>query len=110
MSLIYSVFVSVSGLKHVGNDFQKAVLLWMYDPPTRDATIVRKELSGSVICLKAATEVICSRTSAQIQHFKQIYYTMFGVLLESDIEFHASGDLKKVSSLFLDQVLWHIVV
>ena len=71
----------------------------MYDPPTRDATVVRKALSGNVIDLKAATEVICSRTSTQIQHFKQIYYAMFGVLLESDIEFQASGDLKKVISL-----------
>ena len=73
----------------------------MHDPATRDATIVRQALSGDVIDLKAATEVICSRTSTQIQQLKQIYYSIFGVMVENDIEFHASGDHKKVSRLSL---------
>lgn len=71
-------------------------MLWLHDPATRDATIVRQALSGDVIDLKAATEVICSRTSTQIQQLKQIYYAIFGVLVEHDIEFQASGDHKKV--------------
>lgn len=75
---------------------ERAILLWMHDPATRDATTVKKALSGDIIDLKAATEVICSRTSTQIQQFKQIYYTIFGVLLENDIEFRASGDHKKL--------------
>ncbi|CAK9176624.1 unnamed protein product [Ilex paraguariensis] len=77
------------------NWFQRAVLLWMHDPAGRDATIVRQALSGSIIDLKVATEVICSRTSSQIQHFKQVYHAMFGVYLEQDIEFQASADHKK---------------
>lgn len=75
--------------------FQRAVLLWMYDPPGRDAAIVRQALS-SEIDLKAATEVICSRTSSQIQHFKQLYYARFRVYLEHDIERQTTGDHKKV--------------
>lgn len=52
--------------------------------------------------MKAATEVICSRTSSQIQVFKQAYYAKFGIQLEQDIEFRASGDHKKViSRLFI---------
>ncbi|KAL6505907.1 hypothetical protein OROHE_023286 [Orobanche hederae] len=77
-------------------DVEKAILLWMYDPPTRDATIVRQALSGDTINLKAATEVICSRTSTQIQHFKQIYHARFHAYLEHDIENQASGDHKKL--------------
>lgn len=65
----------------------------MHDPPGRDATVVRQALSGD---LRAATEVICSRTPSQIQYFKQIYYTMYGVYLEQDIESRASDDHKKV--------------
>lgn len=75
---------------------QRAVSLWMHDPVTRDATIVRQALSGDIIDLKAATEVICSRTPSQIQQFKQSYFAIFGTYLENDIEYQASGDHKKV--------------
>lgn len=68
----------------------------MHDPAVRDATIVRQALSGVVVDLRAATEVICSRTPSQIQYFKQIYYTMNGVYLEHDIESRTSDDHKKV--------------
>lgn len=60
---------------------------------------MRDALSGDVVDMKAATEVICSRTSSQIQVFKQAYYAKFGVHLEQDIEFRASGDHRKVISL-----------
>lgn len=77
----------------------------MYDPPGRDAAIVRQALSAN-IDVKAATEVICSRTHSQIQHFKQLYYARFGTYLEQDIEYQTSGDHKKVLtfSLFLSLV------
>ncbi|KAI5313952.1 hypothetical protein L3X38_043128 [Prunus dulcis] len=69
---------------------KKSVLLWMHDPATRDATIIRQALGGeAVVYLKAATEVICSRTPSQILQFKNIYFATFGVYLEHDIEFQA---------------------
>ncbi|XP_059649808.1 annexin D5-like isoform X2 [Cornus florida] len=80
----------------LSGNVKKAVLLWMHDPAGRDATIVREAFSGNVIDLRAATEVICSRTSTQIQQVKQIYHATFGVYLEHDIEFQASGDHKKL--------------
>ncbi|XP_016507000.1 annexin D5-like isoform X1 [Nicotiana tabacum] len=79
--------------KELSGDTKRAFLLWMHDPPGRDATVVRQALSGD---LRAATEVICSRTPSQIQYFKQIYYTMYGVYLEQDIESRASDDHKKL--------------
>ncbi|KAL5545245.1 hypothetical protein UlMin_009029 [Ulmus minor] len=75
---------------------ETAVLLWMYDPPTRDATIVKQGLSSDTFNLEAATEVICSRSPSQIQHFKQIYFSRFGSYLEHDIERQTSDDLKKL--------------
>ncbi|OUZ99625.1 Annexin [Macleaya cordata] len=75
---------------------KNAVLLWMHDPAGRDATIVRKALSGELIDLQAATEVICSRTPSQIQTFKHIYYSKFGCQVEQDIEFQTSDDHKKL--------------
>ncbi|XP_051149625.1 annexin D5 [Andrographis paniculata] len=77
-------------------DLKKAVLSWMPDPGTRDATIVKQAFSGDVIDLKAATEVICSRTPSQIQQMKQIYLGRFRTYLEHDIEHQASGDHKKL--------------
>lgn len=72
----------------------------MHDPAGRDATVVRKALSGDVIDLQVATEVICSRTSSQIQVFKQVYYAKYGLHLENDIDYQASGDHRKVTSTF----------
>ncbi|CAN4090439.1 unnamed protein product [Withania somnifera] len=81
--------------KELSGDNKKAFMLWMQDPAVRDATIVRQALTGFVD-LRAATEVICSRTPSQIQHFKQIYYTMNSVHLENDIESRTSDDHKKL--------------
>lgn len=80
----------------LSGNVKRAVSLWMHDPVTRDATIVRQALSGDIIDLKAATEVICSRTPSQIQQFKQSYVAIFGTYLENDIEYQASGDHKKL--------------
>jgi annexin D len=75
---------------------QKAILLWLPDPATRDAMILRQSLSGDRIDLTAATEIICSRTPTQIQTIKQIYNSRFGAYLEHDVTLHTSGDHQKV--------------
>ncbi|GFP86556.1 annexin d5 [Phtheirospermum japonicum] len=92
---IYSEDLNKRLASELRGDVEKAILLWMPDPATRDATIVREALVVD-IKLKAATEVICSRTSTQIQQFKQIYHARFHAYLEHDIENQASGDLKKL--------------
>lgn len=76
--------------------FQKAVLLWLHDPPTRDATIARQALTAPVVDFQAITEVICSRTPSQIRRFKEVYLSTFHSHLEQDIEIQTSGDHKKV--------------
>jgi annexin A7/11 len=83
------------------NKFQKAVLLWLYDPATRDATILKKALSENNLDLRVATEVVCSRTPTQLQHLRSLYLTMFGGYLEHDIETHASGSHKKLLLAYL---------
>lgn len=78
--------------------FENAILLWMHDPATRDAIILKQTLTVSKN-LEATTEVICSRTPSQLQYLRQIYHTRFGVYLDHDIERNASGDHKKVQIL-----------
>ncbi|XP_052182176.1 annexin D5-like [Diospyros lotus] len=75
---------------------ETAVLFWMHDPAGRDAIILRRALMPEFRNLEAATEVICSRTPSQIYTLKQIYYSMFGVYLEHDIERETSGDHGKL--------------
>lgn len=79
--------------------FQRAILNWMPDAALKDATILRQALAGDKIDLKAATEVICSRTPSQIQHLKQLYNARFHAYLEHDIERQATGDHQKVRTL-----------
>lgn len=80
----------------LSGDLKRAVLLWMHDPAGRDASLVRQALGGSSIDLKAATEVLCSRTPSQLQHLRQLYHATYGVYVEHDIEYQASDDHKKL--------------
>nr|XP_043633104.1 annexin D5-like [Erigeron canadensis] len=75
---------------------ETAVLLWMHDPAGRDAVLLKEALTPDFINLDAVTDVICSRTSAQVQHLKQIYYSTFSSYLEHDIEQQATGDHQKI--------------
>ncbi|OVA06693.1 Annexin [Macleaya cordata] len=92
-----------SELKLSGN-IKRAVLLWMHDPAVRDATIVNEALSGKVIDLHAATEVICSRTPSQIQTLKHIYYSKFGCQVEQDIDRHTYDDHKKMMLAYVTTI------
>ncbi|ONM54833.1 Annexin D5 [Zea mays] len=75
---------------------QKAMLLWILDPAGRDATVLREALSVDTMDLRAATDIICSRTPSQLQIMKQTYYARFGTYLEHDIGHHTSGDHQKL--------------
>ncbi|KAI3700127.1 hypothetical protein L2E82_44744 [Cichorium intybus] len=79
----------------LSGDIKKAILLWMPDPARRDAMILREAFSSS-IDLKAATEVICSRTPSQLYQLKQLYFSLFQVYLEHDIQAQTSGDHEKL--------------
>nr|XP_043634636.1 annexin D5-like isoform X2 [Erigeron canadensis] len=86
--------------KELSGNLKKAVLLWMPDPARRDAMILHDALTTD-IDLKAATEVICSRTPSQIQHLKQLYHTLYGTYIEHAIQTQASGDLEKFLLAYL---------
>ncbi|XP_076894340.1 annexin D5-like [Bidens hawaiensis] len=75
---------------------ETAVLLWMPDPAGRDAKILRESLSPGFINLEAVTEIIFSRTSAQLQTLKQLYHSACGTYLEHDIELQTSEDHQKI--------------
>jgi annexin A7/11 len=82
--------------KELHGKLEAAILLWMHDPPGRDAIIAKQALSSDTLNMATATEVICSRTPSQIYTFKQHYFGKFGSYIEHDIEHRASGDHKKL--------------
>ena len=62
----------------------------------RHLTTLRQALTGPIVELKAATQIICSCTSSQIRQIKQAYTSVHGTHLEYDIEAHTSGSHKEV--------------
>ncbi|KAL4567996.1 hypothetical protein LXL04_023595 [Taraxacum kok-saghyz] len=93
--VMYSEEMTKRLSSELSGDVKKAMLLWMPDPARRDAIILREALTTN-IDLKAATEVVCSRTPSQLYHLKQLYVAHFGDYLEHDIQSQASGDHEKL--------------
>ncbi|KAJ0806601.1 putative annexin [Helianthus annuus] len=82
---------------------QIAVSYWMHDPAARDAHILKKGLTKSFIDLEGVTEVICSRTSSQLQAVTQIYHSTFGTHLENDIKLQIFGDNQKILLAYISK-------
>ncbi|KAK1383307.1 Annexin [Heracleum sosnowskyi] len=80
---------------------EKAVLLWLQDSATRDATLLKKAFCEDRLNLRVATEIICSRTSSQIQQLKPLYFNMYRVYLEHEIEHQTHGHHKKMLLKYL---------
>ncbi|XP_048230611.1 annexin D5 isoform X2 [Ricinus communis] len=81
---------------------KKAVMLWMQNSLDRHVTTLRQALTGPIIELKAATEIICSRASSQIRQIKQAYTSAHGTHLEYDIQAHTSGNHKELLLAYIN--------
>ncbi|KAK1435220.1 hypothetical protein QVD17_00981 [Tagetes erecta] len=96
----YRAMYSEDILKRLSSELsgklENAVLLWMHDPAGRDAIILKQGLTREFLNLEAVTEIICSRTTTQLQTLIQIYHSTFGRHLEHDIRQQASGDHEKI--------------
>ncbi|KAF6982439.1 hypothetical protein CFC21_050137 [Triticum aestivum] len=85
----------------LSGNHKNAMLLWVLDPVGRDATILNQALNSDITDLRAATEVICSRTPSQLQIMKQTYRARFGCYLEHDITERTYGDHQKLLLAYL---------
>ncbi|RLN03868.1 annexin D5-like [Panicum miliaceum] len=80
---------------------KRAMLLWILDPPARDATILKQALTGDITDLRAATEIICSRTPSQLHILRQTYRARFGCHVEHDVTERTSGDHQRLLLAYL---------
>ncbi|CAI8605385.1 unnamed protein product [Vicia faba] len=92
----YSEPLSKRLSSEIHGHLKKALLLWLHDPPTRDAKITKSALTSSVVDNQAITEIICSRTPSQLRRLKEVYLSNYHSPLEHDIENLTSGDHKKL--------------
>jgi annexin D len=80
---------------------KRAMLLWILDPASRDATILKQALTGDVTDLRAATEVVCSRTPSQLHLLRGTYRARFGCQVEHDVTERAFGDHQRLLLAYL---------
>ena len=69
----------------------------MQDAPERDATIMRDALRGWGTQDTALIEMVCSRTTSQLQAIRHAYNSMYQRSLDADISSDTSGDYRKVT-------------
>lgn len=81
--------------KLCGN-LRKAVVLWMHDPAERDAIIAKTELMSQYPDFRALTEILCSRTPAEILRIREAYRRLYKVCLEEDIAQETVGPHQKL--------------
>ncbi|GJS70283.1 annexin D5-like protein [Tanacetum coccineum] len=92
----------LDGLSSVSGNLKIAVMLWRLDPAERDAQYLKNVLATDFINLETATEIICSRTSSQLQTVRQVYHPIdptelaFRNYLEQDIKDQATGNHRKI--------------
>ncbi|CAD6245088.1 unnamed protein product [Miscanthus lutarioriparius] len=85
----------------LSGNHKRAMLLWVLDPATRDATILKQALTGDVTDLRAATEVVCSRAPSQLRVVRQAYRARFGCHVEHDLTERTSGDHQRLLLAYL---------
>ncbi|XP_010916889.1 annexin Gh1 isoform X1 [Elaeis guineensis] len=82
--------------KELTRHFEKAVLLWMLDPPERDAVLANEALKKWSSGNRALIEISVTRTSDEMFAVRRAYHARFKRSLEEDVAVHTSGDFRKL--------------
>ncbi|KAI8545950.1 hypothetical protein RHMOL_Rhmol07G0077500 [Rhododendron molle] len=72
----------------LSGDFGKAMILWTYDPPERDARLANEALKSrkkSITQLQIIVEIACANTPHHLMAVRQAYCSLFDCSLEEDI-------------------------
>ncbi|XP_038984814.1 annexin D2 [Phoenix dactylifera] len=82
--------------RELTRDFEKAVLLWMLDPPERDAMLANEALKKWSPGNRALIEIAVTRTADELFAVRRAYHARFKRSLEEDVAAHTSGDFRKL--------------
>ncbi|KAF9599794.1 hypothetical protein IFM89_001740 [Coptis chinensis] len=78
------------------NALTKAAYLCMREPHERDAEIIRNVLFGDRVDLNTLIEVVCTRSSSELQGTKQAYRSQYNSDIEQDVSLKAHGGFKEI--------------
>ncbi|XP_010926280.1 annexin Gh1 [Elaeis guineensis] len=82
--------------KELTRDFEKAVLLWILDPPERDAVLANEALKKWSPNNRALIEIAMTRTADEMFAVRRAYRGRFKRSLEEDVAVHTNGDFRKL--------------
>uniref|UniRef100_A0A5B6Z084 Annexin n=1 Tax=Davidia involucrata TaxID=16924 RepID=A0A5B6Z084_DAVIN len=83
----------------LSGDFRKAVILWTYDPPERDARLANEVLKSKkkgINQLQVIVEIACASSPHHLMAVRQAYCSLFDCSLEEDITTNVSLPLRKI--------------
>ncbi|ESQ40970.1 hypothetical protein EUTSA_v10014138mg [Eutrema salsugineum] len=82
--------------KELSGDFERAVMLWTFDPAERDAYLAKESTKMFTKNNWILVEIACTRSSLEFLSAKQAYQARYKTSLEEDVAYHTSGDLRKL--------------
>ncbi|KAL8496159.1 hypothetical protein ACS0TY_020031 [Phlomoides rotata] len=97
--LLYKKSLIDSLVSELSGDFGKAVLLWTYDPPERDARLANEALKSkkkSITQLQVIVEIACASSPHHLVAVRQAYCSLFDSSLEEDIISNVSLPIQKM--------------
>ncbi|XP_010536110.1 PREDICTED: annexin D8 [Tarenaya hassleriana] len=80
----------------LSGDFEKAICLWVMDPPERDAVLANSAIHKPVPDYKALVEISCMRSPEDLLAVRRYYQTRYKRSLEEDLASHTSGDIRRL--------------
>lgn len=86
-------------VSELSGDFRKAVILWIYDPPERDARMVNEALKSrkkGIRELQVIVEIACASSPHHLSAVRKAYFSLFDCSLEEDISSNVSLPIQKI--------------
>ncbi|XP_010422872.1 PREDICTED: annexin D7-like [Camelina sativa] len=82
--------------KELSGDFERAVMLWTFTPPERDAYLAKESTKMFTKDNWVLVEIACTRSALELLSAKQTYQARYKTSLEEDVAYHTSGDIRKL--------------
>ncbi|KAI4296347.1 hypothetical protein L6164_036313 [Bauhinia variegata] len=87
--------------------FAKAAYLRMSEPQERDAEIMRNSIFGGSLNLNTLIEIICTRSSSDLQCIKQTYRSRYNSDLEQDVHVTVKGGYREILMAVLNSTRYY---
>jgi annexin A13 len=80
------------------SSLQRAICLWVLDPPERDALLANLALQKPIPDYKVLVEIACMRSPEDMLAARRAYRCLYKHSLEEDLASRTIGDIRRVSN------------